>query len=344
MVLIQRHVRKTNFSIWRHSVEQVYLGYNHNKSQHRVYITRLSSRRDEGEKGNLLFTFQPILSLHVFCLQEECEQACVKHHQDDLDKEITENVAANATLESGDEGAVVTKDDDGEDIGYWDYYNALEATTDDKDEGKAGGKENKKNGENGEIGEDPDEAGIIEVEDSIKEESSSKTNNGEDYSFRSGNIIDENNTSSKSTSNNSTSSNSTSSNSTSTVNNIKNGITLGKNNKNKSKNSKFLTDNKQSGESNKGKNKIKKTEEDGDSNELSFIDENKSVNENKSNSGKKGKSSKEKNKQNKKENKTIDDKIEKDKVDKKDIEKIIKENKKENEFLDNLVDFLKRRI
>ena len=39
------------FSIWRHRVEQVFLGYNQNKSQHRVCITCLSSRAGEGEKG-----------------------------------------------------------------------------------------------------------------------------------------------------------------------------------------------------------------------------------------------------------------------------------------------------
>ena len=56
----QRHVGKTNFSIWRHSVEQVYLGYQHNKSQQRVSITLLSSRMGgKSEKGNLLFTFYP---------------------------------------------------------------------------------------------------------------------------------------------------------------------------------------------------------------------------------------------------------------------------------------------
>ena len=44
------------FSILRHSVEQVYLGYNYDKSQNRVRIPCLSSRAGEGEKGNFLFT------------------------------------------------------------------------------------------------------------------------------------------------------------------------------------------------------------------------------------------------------------------------------------------------
>ena len=32
------HVGTTNFSLWRHSIEQVCLGYTHNKSQHRLRI------------------------------------------------------------------------------------------------------------------------------------------------------------------------------------------------------------------------------------------------------------------------------------------------------------------
>ena len=54
---IQRHVVKTNLSIWLHCVEQVSLVYNHNKSQHRVRLMCLSSRGGEGEKGNLFVTF-----------------------------------------------------------------------------------------------------------------------------------------------------------------------------------------------------------------------------------------------------------------------------------------------
>ena len=48
------------FSIWRHSVEQVYLDYNHNKPQHCVRITCLSGRGG-GDKGNLVFTYEPIV-------------------------------------------------------------------------------------------------------------------------------------------------------------------------------------------------------------------------------------------------------------------------------------------
>ena len=43
---IQRQVGKTKFLLWRHTVEQVYLGYNHNKSQHCVRIPCFSSREE----------------------------------------------------------------------------------------------------------------------------------------------------------------------------------------------------------------------------------------------------------------------------------------------------------
>ena len=52
-----RTVKKLlNFRICIHCVQQVYLGYNHNKSLHCWRITCLSSREGEGEKWNLLFT------------------------------------------------------------------------------------------------------------------------------------------------------------------------------------------------------------------------------------------------------------------------------------------------
>ena len=47
---IKRHVEKTDFSNWRHSVEQVYLGYNHNKSEHRLRITCPISRGGREER------------------------------------------------------------------------------------------------------------------------------------------------------------------------------------------------------------------------------------------------------------------------------------------------------
>ena len=58
---VQRHVGKTNFSIWRHSVEQIYLGCNHNKSQRRVCIRCLSSKG--GEDENRIFLFTPLHKL-----------------------------------------------------------------------------------------------------------------------------------------------------------------------------------------------------------------------------------------------------------------------------------------
>ena len=44
---------RINFAIWSHSVEQVYLGCNHNKSQKFERITCLSSR--EGRVGKGIF-------------------------------------------------------------------------------------------------------------------------------------------------------------------------------------------------------------------------------------------------------------------------------------------------
>ena len=55
----QRHLGKTNFSIWPHSEEQVYLGYNHNKSQHRVRIACLSSRGGRVWKGIFCLLLSP---------------------------------------------------------------------------------------------------------------------------------------------------------------------------------------------------------------------------------------------------------------------------------------------
>ena len=51
---LQRLVGKTNFSIWRHSVEQVYLGYTQNKSC--THYACLSSREGGVRKGVFLFT------------------------------------------------------------------------------------------------------------------------------------------------------------------------------------------------------------------------------------------------------------------------------------------------
>ena len=42
-------IHRMIFSIWRHSIEQVYFGYNQNKSQHCVRISCLSIRVGEGE-------------------------------------------------------------------------------------------------------------------------------------------------------------------------------------------------------------------------------------------------------------------------------------------------------
>ena len=46
---IQRHVGKTNISIWRHSIEHLYLGYEHNKSQH-MFALRASVAERERER------------------------------------------------------------------------------------------------------------------------------------------------------------------------------------------------------------------------------------------------------------------------------------------------------
>ena len=70
----RHHVGKTNFSIWGHGVEQVYLGYKHNKSQHRVRITCFSSKAGEGEKGNLLFTSHPIVRTQFAEFSEKLSQ------------------------------------------------------------------------------------------------------------------------------------------------------------------------------------------------------------------------------------------------------------------------------
>ena len=67
-LLAPRIVYRIIFSVWRHSEEQVYLGYNHYKSQHRVRIPCLSRRAGEGKKGNLLFTST------TQCLRNFCDK------------------------------------------------------------------------------------------------------------------------------------------------------------------------------------------------------------------------------------------------------------------------------
>ena len=61
--IFQRHVWKT-----RHSVEQVYLGRNHNKSQHRVRKSVSVAEAGKIEKVNLLFTSQPNLHSPTVCV------------------------------------------------------------------------------------------------------------------------------------------------------------------------------------------------------------------------------------------------------------------------------------
>ena len=58
--IAQRHAGKTNFSIWRHSVEQVYLGYIIITNLNTVYALLASvSKRVEVENGILLFPTYP---------------------------------------------------------------------------------------------------------------------------------------------------------------------------------------------------------------------------------------------------------------------------------------------
>ena len=56
--LIKEYQGSIRISIWSHSVEQVYLGYNHNKST--LYsadaLRALEAEGEKGGKGNLLFT------------------------------------------------------------------------------------------------------------------------------------------------------------------------------------------------------------------------------------------------------------------------------------------------
>ena len=59
----QRHVGKTNFSIWRHSDEQVYLGYNHNKCLQSVRTTCLSSM-EEGRRTGIFCSHLSPTSVH----------------------------------------------------------------------------------------------------------------------------------------------------------------------------------------------------------------------------------------------------------------------------------------
>ena len=58
---------KTDFSIWRHIVEQVYLGYNHNKSQQVVRHTCLCSREGNGVKDNF-FVYILAQRLYTICV------------------------------------------------------------------------------------------------------------------------------------------------------------------------------------------------------------------------------------------------------------------------------------
>ena len=66
-----RPAGKTNFLIWRHSKEQVYLGYNHNKSQHRVRITCLISR-----EGGIKRIFCLLLAQQKYSI---CVSFCENH-------------------------------------------------------------------------------------------------------------------------------------------------------------------------------------------------------------------------------------------------------------------------
>ena len=89
----QRHVGKTNLSIWRHSLEQVYLGKNHNKSQHRKGIACLSSSGDESksEKGNLLFTAYPNVRIQFAYFSEKivpCLHFCVQDEDPHVKKSL----------------------------------------------------------------------------------------------------------------------------------------------------------------------------------------------------------------------------------------------------------------
>ena len=65
---------------WRHSVEQVYLGYNHNKSKHRVRIACLSSMEGGRVRNNFLRKLSYVYTCFVDGLQNNCSTVSLCIH------------------------------------------------------------------------------------------------------------------------------------------------------------------------------------------------------------------------------------------------------------------------